>query len=111
LLKTFGGWRDEQHPDGTVVWTSPASQIYITHPGSRTLFPSLCRPTAPVVVRNDLASEAGDAAPSDTGRTLAMPRRTKTRAQNRVSAIAEERRHNERLLAEEIAERDKPPPF
>ena len=23
LLKTFGGWRDQQQPDGTVVWTSP----------------------------------------------------------------------------------------
>ena len=48
LLKTFGGWHDQQSPDGTVVWTSPHGQTYTTHPGSRILFPTLCRPTAPV---------------------------------------------------------------
>ena len=47
LLKTFGGWHDQQWPDGTVVWTSPHGQTYTTHPGSRILFPTLCRPTAP----------------------------------------------------------------
>ncbi len=35
-------------PDGTVVWTSPHGQTYTTHPGSRLLFPTLCKPTAPV---------------------------------------------------------------
>ena len=48
LLKTFWGWRDQQQPDGTVIWTSPQGQTYTTHPGSRILFPTLCRPTAPV---------------------------------------------------------------
>ena len=48
LLKTFGGWRDQQVPDGTVEWTSPHGQTYTTHPGSRILFPTLCKPTAPV---------------------------------------------------------------
>ena len=46
LLKTFRGWRDRQLPDATVVWTSPHGQTYTTHPGSRLLFPRLCRPTA-----------------------------------------------------------------
>jgi hypothetical protein len=46
LLKTFwsgtDGWRDEQFPDGKVVWTSPTGQTYTTWPGSRLLFPALC---------------------------------------------------------------------
>lgn len=45
LLKTFWGWHDEQLPDGTVIWRSPAGQTYITHPGSALLFPSLSTPT------------------------------------------------------------------
>jgi hypothetical protein len=49
LLKTFwavvNGWRDQQWPDGTVIWTSPTGQTYFTRPGSRLLFPALCLPT------------------------------------------------------------------
>ena len=52
LLKTFRGWRDRQLPNGTVVWTSPLGQTYTTHPGSRLLFPRLCRPTAAVTARD-----------------------------------------------------------
>jgi hypothetical protein len=52
-LKTFhggpGGWRDEQLPDGTIVWTSPTGRIYRTRPGGPELFPQLrqacARPT------------------------------------------------------------------
>ena len=94
LLKTFWGWRDQQHPDGTVIWTSPQSQTYTTHPGSRILFPTLCRPTAPVVV-----SDIPRIAPP--GRALVMPRRTNTRAENRARAITDERRHNETLTEAE----------
>ena len=47
LLKTFGGWRDQQWPDGTVVWTSPHGQTYTTHPGSRILFPTCADPPPP----------------------------------------------------------------
>jgi hypothetical protein len=53
LLKTFwtgiNGWRDQQWPDGTVVWTAPSGQTYTTRPGSRLLFPSLCLPTGEVL--------------------------------------------------------------
>ncbi|WP_041301771.1 HNH endonuclease signature motif containing protein [Mycolicibacterium rhodesiae] len=94
LLKTFWGWRDEQHPDGTVVWTCPQGQTYTTYPGSRLLFPTLCRPTAPVTVR-----VTPD--PDTTNRTLAMPRRTTTRAHNRSQAINDERRHNEHTIQTE----------
>ncbi|ORB59715.1 hypothetical protein BST47_30160, partial [Mycolicibacterium tusciae] len=50
LLKTFWGWHDQQLPDGTVIWTCPQRQTYTTYPGSRLLFPTLCRPTAPTVI-------------------------------------------------------------
>ena len=44
-LKTFlcgpGGWRDEQLPDGTIIWTSPTGRIYRTTPGGYDLFPQM----------------------------------------------------------------------
>ncbi len=40
LLKTFGGWRDKQLPDGTVIWLLPDGHTYVTMPGSALLFPS-----------------------------------------------------------------------
>ena len=45
MLKTFGGWRDEQLPDGTVIWLLPNGHTYVTTPGSALLFPDLCVPT------------------------------------------------------------------
>ena len=44
-MKTFWGWHDQQLPDGTLIWTSPSGQTYVTTPGSALLFPSLCVPT------------------------------------------------------------------
>jgi hypothetical protein len=105
LLKTFGGWRDRQHPDGTVEWTSPHGQSYTTYPGSRLLFPTLCRPTAPVTACDTTHTD------NSTNRGLMMPRRKQTREQHRIQAINDERRHNEPWAAERIAERNKPPPF
>jgi hypothetical protein len=90
LLKTFCGWLDRQLPDGTVIWTSPGGQTYITHPGSRLLFPSLCRPTAPVKVVADESSV-------DRNRGLKMPRRTSTRAHDRAKRIDAERARNRQL--------------
>jgi Domain of unknown function (DUF222) len=53
-LKTFhgglGGWRDEQLPDGTIVWTSPTGRMYKTTPDGYDLFPQLreaCRAPTP----------------------------------------------------------------
>jgi hypothetical protein len=104
-LKTFwggaDGWRDRQLPDGTVIWTAPGGQTYTTLPGSRLLFPTLCRPTAPV---------APVAATIEPGRGLAMPRRTRTREQNRRQSIEAQRRLNDACVAH-VAERNKPPPF
>jgi len=98
LLKTFWGWQDQQLPDGTVTWTCPQGQTYTTYPGSRLLFPTLCRPTAPVTVRDVPDTNPG------TNRGLAMPKRTATRAQNRTHAIDEERRFNEAALHAEAEE-------
>lgn len=104
LLKTFWGWRDIQHPDGSIVWTSPTGQSYTTHPGARLLFPALCRPTGELPVQIALQ-------PDSPGRTLTMPTRRRTRAQHRAQRINAERALNADYAAQVIAERNKPPPF
>ena len=94
LLKTFWGgrhgWRDEQMLDGTVIWTAPNGQTYTTRPGSHALFPKLCEPTAPMV-----RSTTEPAAHEPLGHELAMPRRQRTRAQDRTARVEAERRLNE----------------
>jgi Domain of unknown function (DUF222) len=98
LMKTFWGWRDEQLPDGTVIWRLPDGQTYVTTPGSALLFPSLCLPTG------DLPPVEAPARDRCGERTAMMPLRTKTRAQNRAARIATERRHNrETRLARKAA--------
>ena len=87
LAKTFWGWHDEQLRNGTVIWTSPAGEKYVTHPGSAVIFPSLCAPAAPVTVERRPADERAD-------KTAMMPRRTRTRAQQRAAAISAERHAN-----------------
>jgi Domain of unknown function (DUF222) len=123
LAKTFWGWRDEQLRDGTVIWTSPAGERYVTHPGSAILFPSLCAPTGPLT---PIPNQAGT--PDGGDKTAKMPRRQRTRAQQRAAAILAERRANRehrtdpapRLIPDEYFEYDDtfttatdsdPPPF
>jgi hypothetical protein len=95
LLKTFGGWRDKQLPDGTVIWLLPDGHTYVTMPGSAVLFPTLCAPT-------------GDVPPPVADRcgkpTAMMPKRRRTRAQNRAHRIAAERRENQRARKARIAQ-------
>jgi hypothetical protein len=89
LLKTFGGWRDKQLPDGTVIWVLPDGHTYVTTPGSAILFPTLCAPTG------DLPSFDTDGTQPRCGdRTAMMPKRHRTRAQNRAHHINSERRQN-----------------
>jgi hypothetical protein len=90
LLKTFCGWFDEQLPDGTVIWTSPSGQTYTTYPGSRLLFPTLCKPTAPV-------SAPANVPRAQPNRGLKMPRRKSTRAQDRAKRVDAERARNREL--------------
>jgi hypothetical protein len=95
LLKTFWGgphgWQDRQLPDGSIIWTSPHGRTYTTEPGSKLLFPSLCTPTAPVMITADEAR--AQAAQHNCG--LTMPRRQRTRAQDRAQRITDDRRLNE----------------
>jgi len=88
LLKTFWGWRVEQLADGTLIWRLPGGERAITTPGSALLFPALMAPTPP-------PHRTGHTTPEPGGdRSVMMPRRTRTRAQNRAQAIASERAHN-----------------
>ncbi|BBY56356.1 DUF222 domain-containing protein [Mycobacterium koreense] len=100
LLKTFLAWRDRQLPDGTLIWTAPSGQTYVTLPGSALLFPNLCAPTG------ELAPPPPPTAdPSPTDRTLKMPTRRHTRAEGHARYVAAERRRNRaRRLAQ-------PPPI
>ncbi|BBU20666.1 HNH endonuclease signature motif containing protein [Mycobacterium xenopi] len=70
-LKTFGGWRDRQLADGTVIWVSPAGHTYRTVPEGLDLFPQL---RAPVCV-----------APTPSRRS---------RSKQRAARIACARKHN-----------------
>jgi hypothetical protein len=89
LVKTFWGWRDQQLPDGTIILTSPSGKTYVTTPGSALLFPSLCLPT------DDLQAPRSDPTTNDySDRTAMMPRRRRTRQQDRAHRIAAERRQN-----------------
>lgn len=58
-LKTFGGWRDVQLPDGTVIWIAPHGSMYATAPGGVELFPRLGPPAcvAPKPRRRNVSRE------------------------------------------------------
>jgi hypothetical protein len=110
-LKTFwggeGGWRDRQAEDGTITWTAPDGRTHVTTPGSRLLFPTLCAPTAPVVVTDTPVAHTSG---------LTMPRRRSTRAQDRARRIHDERELNRQVIAEEAEHtapepEPDPPPF
>jgi hypothetical protein len=112
LIKTFWPWSDQQLPDGTLIWTSPSGQTYVTTPGSALLFPSLCVPTAALVPPAVLSAQ-----PRCADRAAMMPKRRRTRAQNRASYVAAERRQNQQVRLRSVEERlpivanDEPPPF
>jgi hypothetical protein len=106
LLKTFwcgvGGWREQQLPDGTLILTSPTEHTYTTKPGSAQLFPALSEPTATLWAPGHEPSVW----PRDD-RGVMMPKRRRTRAENRARRIEAERRLNN----DYVAERNRPPPF
>jgi hypothetical protein len=120
LVKTFWGWREQQLPDGTLILTAPSGHTYVSTPGSALLFPSLCRPTG------EVPAPQTDPPPHYCGdRTAMMPKRRRTRTQDRAHRIATERRQNReareaRRQARETAwfgpappdtDNDDPPPF
>jgi hypothetical protein len=104
LLKTFwtgrGGWSDQQLPDGTVIWTTPAGVTYRTRPGSALLFPSWdSRTPLPAVPAKSKAAKP-------SGHDLDTFKRKRTRAQNRERRIQTEREYNAARIAE-----NGPPPY
>ena len=117
-MKTFWGWREQQLPDGTLILTSPSGHTYVTTPGSALLFPSLCLSTGGLP-----APEADAPADYCADRTAMMPRRRRTRAQNRAQRIATERQQNHQARVSRRAQRpsyfgpappqddEDPPPF
>jgi hypothetical protein len=101
LLKTFhcgpGGWRVTQLAGGTMVFTTPSGRVHTTEPLGAMLFPQLAVPT-------------GELPPADeplpaTDRGLAMPKRKRSRAQDRADRIEWERGINRARYAAN------PPPF
>ncbi|MFC3778618.1 HNH endonuclease signature motif containing protein [Mycolicibacterium holsaticum] len=87
LLKTFCGWRDQQRPDGTIIWTAPSGHTYRTQPTSRLYFPHWHTTTA------DLPPPA-NSPPRSAQRALKMPRRRRTRAAENEARINAERKLN-----------------
>jgi hypothetical protein len=116
LLKTFytgyGGWTDRQLPDGTVEWTAPSGHIYTTSPDGSYFFPVLAASTGEVKTARGIE-------PPNSARGLMMPRRKRTRTEDRHYRITSERRINEERLVQERlskqrrrhAARYDPPPF
>jgi hypothetical protein len=106
LLKTFCGWIDEQRADGTVMWTAPSGRTYVTHPGSRFFYPGWDTATAVL--------PAAERAAEDGAKDVMMPRRRRTRAQDRLHQIGRERALNalERSgsAAPVASEPSRPPP-
>lgn len=98
LLKTFyggpGGWHDQQHPDGTLTWTTPTGHTYRNTPGARILFPDKTFHTPPPAIRPT------DTTPPQTqqGRNAMMPTRRHTRTQNHAARITRERKLNQQNL-------------
>jgi hypothetical protein len=115
LLKTFytgiGGWADTQLPDGTVEWTAPTGHSYTTKPVGALFFPILATPTGKITLRTQITEPT-------TYRGLMMPKRKRTRYQERHDRITAERAINEARIADEqrqhqawLAATYEPPPF
>ncbi|WP_409429914.1 DUF222 domain-containing protein [Mycobacterium sp. SMC-16] len=107
LLKTFyggpDGWQDRQHPDGTIVWTAPTGHTYISVPESRILFPRNITDTP-------LPNPPPETVDLDTttapGRSIMMPIRRRTRAQDQAQQIAYERALNQADIDAQEAARE-----
>ena len=93
-------------------WTAPSGHTYPTAPGGGLFLPALATSTG------ELEVAQGDES-SGSARGLMMPRRKRTRADDRRYRIAAERRINEHRLAEKrlseqrrkLAAGADPPPF
>ncbi|PEG56861.1 hypothetical protein CQY21_30310, partial [Mycolicibacterium boenickei] len=112
LLKTFcAGWSDRQLPDGTVEITTPTGHTHVTEPHGAAMFPTLGSPTG------DLNLPEPEAPSPNRG--VKMPKRSRTREEDRQDRITEERflraelNHDievERAYQAWLAEEHGPPP-
>lgn len=93
LLKTFHGWTDHQFPDGTVVWTAPTGHTYVTKPDGAHWYPQLGKPTGTPEITGEPVRKPG--------RGYCMPKRKRTRAQERQQWANEARMVNEERIASE----------
>ncbi|MEW2482188.1 HNH endonuclease signature motif containing protein [Mycobacterium sp. NPDC049093] len=118
LIKTFcPGWSDRQLPDGTVEITTPTGHTYATEPHGAGMFPDLGQPTGDLNLPEPEAPHPN----SNPNRAAKMPKRSRTREQDRQDRIAEERRLRAELNNDLATERDyqawlaeeygPPPPF
>ncbi len=110
LLKTFhSGWSDFQLPDGTVIWTTPTRHTYLTEPEGAHWFPGLAAPTG--IARTEPVT-------TTPGRCHNMPRRERSRGEDRTRRINAERTANHNRLERQrreheawVAAHDEPAPF
>ena len=110
LLKTFGGWCDQQLPDGTIILTSPTGLVYRTEAHGAAMFPALAQSTGEL--------DLPESVPAEGDRSVMMPKRKQTRDEDRRDRINAERRERTELIAEEERQRQawlaanyQPPPF
>ncbi|GCA96655.1 HNH endonuclease signature motif containing protein [Mycolicibacterium sp. NCC-Tsukiji] len=107
LLKTFyggpGGWQDRQQPDGTIVWTAPTGHTYISVPESRILFPRTITDTP---LPNPPPETVGLDTATAPGRSIMMPIRRRTRAQDQAQRNAYERALNQADIDAQEAARE-----
>ncbi len=115
LLNTFftgpGGWSERQLPDGTLIPTAPTGHTYTTQPAGALFFPTLATPTGAPIIPTTTA-------PPNPYCGLMMPRRRRTRTQDRAYRTALHRQHNAARIAhhqllrtEQLARDYEPPPF
>ncbi|MGV0874624.1 DUF222 domain-containing protein, partial [Mycolicibacterium sp. XJ879] len=115
LIKTFfsgpGGWSEQQRPDGTIVLTSPTGHTYLSEAHGATMLSTLGRCTGEL----NLPTEPP---PPHPDRLAMMPRRKRTRDQDRQARINAERRERAEIIAEQkrqhqawLAANEQPPPF
>jgi hypothetical protein len=100
-VKTFrDGWSEVQLPDGTLILTTPTGRTYKTIPTSRLLFPTVNTTSAPI-------TPGSPRKPRGPDKTAKMPKRKRSKAQQRAYRIAAERALNEAYIAAHTT----PPPF
>jgi len=105
LIKTFrDGWSDVQNPDGTIMITTPTGHTYISIPTSRLFFPAVNTTSAPVQRGSPRKQTAAD-------KTVKMPKRKRSKAQDRAYRIAAERALNHAYLTEGETKHTDPPPL